>query len=71
MRNSLKAARLCVRTLASCVCWLAGGVDPSQWIGAEQFKNEELEVIRGMIQKKRSRSPVERASTIPKPRFPS
>ena len=50
MRNSLKAVRLCVRTLASCVCWLAGGVDPSQWIGAEQFKNEELEVIRGMIQ---------------------
>ena len=61
---------MCVYVHDCALCVLVvGGIDPSEWIGAGQFKNEELDLIRGMMQKKRFRSTVERTSTIPKPRF--
>lgn len=31
---------------------IEGGVDPSQWIGAGQFQNSDLDIIRGMMRRR-------------------
>ena len=34
------------------------GIDPSEWSGAESFRQGELDYIRSLMQRDRSRSPV-------------
>ena len=45
-----------------------GGVDPSKWIGGSQFTNSDLDVIRAMMRRGRSRSPVKQVCIPPPPR---
>jgi len=66
--KQLEGRLSCVSTIAPCVFWLAGGVDPSQWIGAEQFKHSDLDIIRGMMRRERSRSPAGQLSPVAQPR---
>ena len=43
---------------------LEDGVDPSRWLGADAFKQEELDYIRNLMKRGRSRSPVRCAASV-------
>ena len=47
----------------------AGGIDPSECIGIERIRNCDLNIIRGMVKRKRSRSPVRQTEIEPQPKY--
>ena len=49
------AVCVCGTMLRLCAC---AGSDPSRWMGAGQLTNEELDYLRPLVARSRSRSPV-------------